>query len=96
MVQNLPDAGNGSPLGKDLLKPAVGGPGTMVLWLKAAPVPDGWLPCDGRCYPSDVSPVLYSLLEGNKMKGDPAGYFRVPNAGPLIPAGAIVQLIIRL
>lgn len=80
----------------EILKPEVGGSGTMVLWLRGAPVPPGWIACDGRCYPAEISPVLYSFLEGNRMKGDPQGYFRVPNSAPLLPSSSIVQLIIKL
>ena len=104
MVQDLTNAGNGGSGRRDDLlrdsnpveRPRVGEAGTMLLWLRSAPIPDGWIPCDGKCYPRDISPTLYSFLEGNRLKGDPPDYFRVPNAFPLIPAGAIVQLIIRL
>lgn len=75
----------------------VGDPGTMVIWPRTAPVPEGWMTCDGGAYHKDVSPALWNLFHSVcAARGDPPEVFRVPNAAPLIPPNAVVQLIIKL
>jgi len=77
------------------MSPMVGGIGTVLCQLKSMPVPDGWLVCDGKCYDGMNFPTLYELLKNNVARGDPPGWFRVPDERPFLPQGVLVTLIIR-
>jgi len=76
-------------------RPVVGGAGTLLAQLKSLPIPEGWLACDGKCYDGENFPELWQLLRHNRLQGDPPGYFRVPDEKPFLPAGVLIQLIIR-
>jgi hypothetical protein len=40
-------------------------------------------------------PILFELLKHNVLKGDPPGYFRVPDEKPFFPPSVLITLIIR-
>ena len=73
----------------------VGGVGTILAQLKALPVPEGWLHCNGGCYDGKEFPQLFPLLRGNRLNGDPVNYFRVPDERTMMPPDSIVMLIVR-
>jgi microcystin-dependent protein len=55
--------------------------------LFAAPLPNGWLPCDGRILPIQGYQALFSLV-GTMYGGDGRQNFALPNFSGRAPLGA--------